>query len=160
MARTGAYRDMGGRAGPGWCYWAIALAALVWNGFGCLDFAMTVTRNAAWLAPLPRAVIDWLDSAPTWTMASWALGVGGGLAGALALLARSARAVPAFALSLAGLAANQAWQAASPMPGAASPGNLALTAAIWAVALGLAWHALRQWRHGVLRQKSLLGQST
>lgn len=137
---------------PGRRYWLVALAALAWNAFGCLDFTMTATRNAAWLAPLPREVIDWLDAAPTWSMFTWALGVGGGLAGALCLLARSRWAVPAFAASLLGLAVNQAWQLASEPPASMTGADsIVLAVVIWAVALALLGYAVTKRREGVLR---------
>lgn len=142
----------GGAVKPRWPYWVIAVLAPVWNAFGCLDFTMTVTRNAQWMAPLPPGVVDWLDAAPTWTMFTWALGVWGGLVGGMCLLARSRLAVPAFAASLLGLAVNQIWQLSTPMPnGMASPGSHALTVAIWAVALALLWYAARKRSDGVLR---------
>lgn len=136
---------------PRWPYWLVAVLALVWNTFGCLDFTMTAMRSPEWLASLPPEVIDWLDSAPTWSLFTWALGVGGGFVGSLALLDRSRWAVPAFAGSLCGLAGNQFWQATSNMPGGmTSPANLALNGAIWAVALALLWYAAKKRRQGVL----------
>ncbi|EJL26504.1 hypothetical protein [Novosphingobium sp. AP12] len=149
MARMAA---QDGTAKPGRSYWVVAVLALVWNAFGCLDFSMTVTRNAAWLAPLPPEVIDWLDAAPVWSMFTWALGVWGGLLGALFLLGRSRLAVIAFAGSLLGLAINQIWQLTSQMPASmASPGSHALAVVIWAVALTLLWYAARKRSEGVLR---------
>lgn len=136
---------------PGWAYWAVAVVALVWNAFGCVDFTMTASRNPAYLSQMAPEVIDWLDSAPTWSMAAWGLGVGGGAAGALLLLLRSRLALLAFALSLAGLALTQAWQFASPMPrvGTSSSAS-AMTALIWIVAVALLWFAWRKRREGVL----------
>lgn len=140
------------RRRPGWGYWLVAILALTWNAFGCLDFAMTASRNPAWLASLPAPVIDWLDSAPLWSMLSWALGVWGGLAGALCLMARSSLAVPAFAASLLGLGMNQVWQLTSERPpSVTTPGNLVLSVVIWIVALSLLWYAGRGRRDGVLR---------
>lgn len=139
-----------GRVLPGWPYWLVAGLGLLWNAFGCLDFTLTVTRNPAWLAPLPPAVIDWLDAAPTWTLPPWALGVWGGLAGAVLLLVRSRGAVWAFAVSLLGLAVSQAWQWSTPMPGSTDTASLVLTAAIWIIALGLLWFAWTKRRDGTL----------
>ncbi|MEE4454489.1 hypothetical protein [Novosphingobium resinovorum] len=138
--------------GPGWRYWLVAAAAVAWNAFGCLDFTMTASRNPAYLAQVPPDVIDWLDAAPTWTLVPWALGVWGGLAGSLLLLLRSRRAVPAFAVSLAGLAVSQVWQVSAGMPASmTTPPMLAVTAVIWAAALALPWFAWQQRREGVLR---------
>lgn len=137
---------------PGWLYWVIGVLALLWNAFGCLDYTMTATRNPAWMAQMTPAMVDWLDAAPGWTMGTWALGVWGGLVGALLLLLRSRWAVLAFAASLAGLAANQAWQWNAGLPqGMDGTTNLVLTAIIWIVAIALLWHAIGKRRAGVLR---------
>lgn len=140
------------RPKPGWSFWAIGLVSLIWNAFGCLDFTMTVTRNAAYLAQVPADMIDWLDAAPTWTIVPWALGVWGALTGSLLLLARSRLAVAAFALSLVGLAINQVWQFSTSLPSSMlTPASIMLTMTIWIVALALLWYAARMRTCGVLR---------
>lgn len=132
--------------------WLVGILALLWNGFGCLDYSMTVTRDPTWMAQLSPAVIDWLDAAPGWAVGSWALGVWGGLLGALLLLIRSRWSVAAFVLSLLGLAANQTYQLLNPMPGtAANSGQLALTATIWIVAVILLYYSARMRACGVLK---------
>lgn len=130
--------------------WLVGIVALLWNAFGCLDFAMTVTRNPDWLAALPPQTIDWLDETPGWTTMAWALGVWGGLLGALLLLSRSRWAIMAFALSLLGLAGTQAYQVLMPMPETGSAG-IAMSVAIWIVALFLLWYAIRMRARRVLR---------
>jgi hypothetical protein len=133
-------------------YWVIAVLAVLWNGFGCLDFVLTASRDPAYLAQVPPDVIDWLDSAPTWTLLPWALGVGAGWLGALLLLVRWRLAVTAFAASLAGLAVMQIWQFSGARPESLNaPGSIAMTLLVWAAALGLLWHAWQQQRAGVLR---------
>lgn len=150
MATVGGRERAGAR--PRWPYWVIAALALWWNAFGCLDFVMTASRNPEWLASLSPETIDWLDAAPTWSLFTWALGVGGGLVGALCLLARSRHAMPAFAASLLGLAGNQLWQLTSNRPDSmASGGNLALSVGVWTIALFLLWFAVRTRRQGILR---------
>ena len=141
------------RAAAPWQLWAIAGVTTLWNAFGALDYTMTQTRSAAWMAQLSLAQIAWLDAAPAWAVASWAFGVWGGLVGSLLLLARSRHAVLALAVSLAGLAVNSLFQATSPMPGSHMDGGgaLALHLAIWAVAIALLVYALRMRARGVLR---------
>ena len=63
---------------------------------------MTVSGNAAYLAAFPADQLAYYNSLPAWLTAFWALGVWGGLAGSLLLLARSRHAVLAFALSVLG----------------------------------------------------------
>lgn len=127
-------------------FWPVAILALLWNGFGGYDFLMTNARDPAWVAPLPVEVLRWLDAMPLWAIAAWALGVWGAVLGSVLLLVRSRHAVPAFAASLAGLAASTAYRASSGM-GAGG----AVAAAIWIVAVLLLWFAVRMWRRGVLR---------
>lgn len=137
---------------PGWMFWAVSILSLLWNAFGCIDYTLTVTRNPAYLAQFPVDAINWLDTAPTWTLATWALGVWGALAGSLLLLLRSRGAVMAFAASLAGLAVNQVWQFTSNMPASMlTPANIGITMTIWIVALALLWYAVRMRARGVLR---------
>ncbi len=132
--------------------WIVGVLALVWNAFGCTDFSMTVTRNPEWMAPLSPEMIDWLDAAPSWTVATWALGVWGGLAGSLLLLLRSRWAVAAFTISLLGLAVNQIYPFVSRTPAMlTSPASIGITLAIWAIAVFLLWYAIRLRRIGVLR---------
>ncbi|WP_031341631.1 hypothetical protein [Novosphingobium lindaniclasticum] len=132
--------------------WIVGVLALVWNAFGCTDFSMTVTRNPAWMAPLSPEMIDWLDNAPSWTIVTWALGVWGGLAGALLLLLRSRWAVAAFTISLLGLAVNQIYPFVSDVPAMlTSPASIGITLVIWVLALFLLWYALRLRGDRVLR---------
>ncbi|MCJ2178165.1 hypothetical protein [Novosphingobium album (ex Hu et al. 2023)] len=139
------------RAGPSWLFWTIAVLSLLWNAFGCMDFAMTVTRNRAYMAQFPPEVINWLDTAPIWTLVPWAMGVWGALTGSLLLLLRSRHAVEAFAISLAGLAVTQIWQAMSGMPESmTTPASTAISVMIWIVALALLWYAARMRAQGVL----------
>lgn len=137
---------------PSWSFWVIAVLSLTWNAVGCLDFTMAVTRNPAYLAQLPADVVNWLDSAPTWTIAPWALGVWSALVGSLLLLARSRHAATAFALSLVGLAGNQLWQFSAGVPASMlGAANIAFTAAIWVVTIALLWFSTGQRVRGVLR---------
>lgn len=133
--------------------WIVGAVSAMWNAFGALDYTMTQTRNPAWMAQMTAAQRAWLDAAPAWADASWALGVWGALAGSLLLLARSRHAVSAFIVSLAGLAVNTAFQFTSPMPtGHMDAGaEMGLHVAIWAVAIGLLFYALRMQKRGVLR---------
>lgn len=140
------------RAATPWHLWAIGVVAALWNGFGCLDFWKTVSRDMEWLAGLPPDVIDWLDVTPAWALAGWALGVGGGLAGALLLLLKSRWAAVLFALSVLGLAINQIYLLGPDTPEMMrSPDSFGFRVGIWIVALGLVWYAMKMRRRGVLR---------
>jgi uncharacterized membrane protein len=144
--------DMEAKARAGWPYWTVAVLSLLWNAMGAVDFTMTASRSPGYLAQVPPEVIDWLDSMPVWAMLPWVVGTFGAVAGSLALLLRSWLAVPAFALSLAGLAALQAWQISSGMPDSMKgASNVAFAIALWIVAVALWWFAILKRRQGVLR---------
>lgn len=141
------------RARTPWHLWAVGIVSALWNAMGATDYTMTQIRSEAWLSQMTPDQIAWIESAPAIAHASWAFGVWGALAGSLLLLARSRHAVIAFALSLAGLAVNTAYQLTAPMPSGHmdSTAMLAFHAAIWAVAIALLFYALSMRRRGVLR---------
>lgn len=133
--------------------WAIGILGAAWNGFGSLDYTMTQMRHPAWMSQMTAEQRAFLDAAPSWLDASWAMGVWGGLAGSLLLLTRSRFAAPAFMISLAGLAGNTLSQLtlSDPSPHLDTGGGIALHIAIWATAIGLLVYSLRMRRRGVLR---------
>lgn len=133
--------------------WIVAILATIWNAFGCFDYLMTQTRNEAYLANFTDPQRVYFESFPMWMEATWALGVWGGMAGSLLLLARSRYAVAAFAVSLAGLAASTVYQYVlnSPPEEMMSGAMMAMNLVIWAIAIGLLVYALKMRRRGVLR---------
>jgi hypothetical protein len=132
--------------------WTVGVLSLLWNAFGAFDYVMTNIRDPGYLARFPAEVIQMIDELPVWVMAAWALGVWGAVAGSILLLLRSRFAVHAFALSLAGLAASSAYQAALDMPAAlGTTAMAAINVAIWAAAVLFLVYATRARRKGVLR---------
>ena len=83
--------------------WIVGLLSLLWNFGGAYDYLMSQTRNEAYLANLPAEAIAFLDNAPTWFQASWAIGIWFSVLGSLLLLVKSRFAGTAFGLSLLGL---------------------------------------------------------
>ena len=133
--------------------WIVGALATVWNGFGSLDYTMTQLRHPAWMSQMTEEQRAFVESAPYWLDATWAMGVWGGLFGAVLLLAKSRYAVVAFAISLLGLAGNTLSQMTlpEPSPHLDSGGGLALHAAVWAIAIILLVYALRMRRRDALR---------
>jgi hypothetical protein len=82
--------------------WIVGILALLWNAFGCYDYLMTMTADQAYMSQFTPDMIAYWESLPGWLTAFWALGVWGGLIGAVMLLIRSRYSVWAFALSLIG----------------------------------------------------------
>jgi hypothetical protein len=91
-----------------WHLWVIGGLGVLWNGFGCFDFTMTATKNAAYLEPYPKEMLDYWLNMPVWMWLLWAIGVFGGLAGSLALLARRKLAYPLFFASFLAAAVSMA----------------------------------------------------
>lgn len=133
--------------------WITGALAAIWNGFGALDYTMTQLRHPAWMAQMTAEQRTFLDTAPYWLDATWALGVWGGLIGAVLLLARSRYATAAFVVSLLGLAGNTLSQIlpSKPSPHLDSGAGLVLHLAVWAIAVLLLVYALRMRAKGVLR---------
>lgn len=133
--------------------WIVGALATLWNGFGAFDYLMTQTHNEAYLAHFTDPQRVYFDSFPMWVEAMWALGVWGGLLGSLLLLARSRHAVAAFAVSLLGLAASTVYQYVlnSPPEEMKTATMIGMNLAIWAIAIGLLWYAMRMRRADVLR---------
>ena len=136
--------------------WIVGALALIWNGFGCLDYVMSRTRNADYLKSMmpdvdPQAMFDWIDSFPIWASFGWGLGVWMGLAGSVLLLMRSRHAVWAYGLSLAGAVLGLGYQLANPMPQIEGFMATGMPIIIIAVAAALFFYARSQQKKGVLR---------
>lgn len=132
--------------------WIVGLMSLAWNAMGAVDYTMTQTRNAAWLAAATPAQRAYFDHFPALMVAFWALGVWGAFGGSILLLARSRHAVTAFAVSLLGLAGTTLYQwLIAPPPGVRSAGEIAFNLALWAVAIGLFLFARGMRAKGALR---------
>jgi len=136
-----------------WHLWAVGVLALLWSAPSALDYVMTQTRNARYLAAFTAEQRAWFVSFPTWMVAAWALGVWCAVLGALLLLLRSRFAVHAFAVSLAGLVVATGYQYfIGNMPESLrTNGGLGFTIVLWIVAVLLLWYAMRQRAAGVLR---------
>ena len=133
--------------------WIVGILALLWNAFGCYDYLMTVTRNAAYLANFPAGMLDYYDSLPTWLTAAWAIGVWGGLAGSVLLLIRSRHAVLAFALSFLGAIIGIGYELViKPMPSSLTQGAMGMMPYL-AILLAafLLWYSWNEDKKGVLR---------
>lgn len=136
--------------------WIIGALATIWNAFGSYDYVMSVTRNEKYLSMYGSSasdVIAYLNSFPGWAIAAWALGVWGGLAGSLLLLARSRHAVLAFAGSLLGLLVLTVYQygMAGAPASAKTSGMMVMELTIWAVAIFLLYYAWMMQKRAILR---------
>lgn len=133
--------------------WIVGILALLWNAFGCYDYVMTMTADEAWLSQFTAEQIAYWEALPAWLNGFWAVGVWGGLAGAVLLLVRSRYAVWAFALSLLGIVVSFGYQfLATEMPAGMDEGAMAIMPwIIFAVGLFLLWYSWSMDKKGVLR---------
>lgn len=135
-------------------FWIISGLSLVWNAFGAVDYTMTQTRNAAYLAQFTPEQRTYFESFPAWMEAAWALGIWGAVAGSLLLLMRSRHAVAAFGVSLLGLLVSTIWQfglSGADVAKIFGTGPMVMSAFIWIVAIALFVYARRKRDSGLLR---------
>jgi len=137
-----------------WHLWVVGIVALLWNGFGAYDYLMTQTRGVEYLSGLgmTAAQIDYYNAMPAWMSAVWAVGVWGGVLGAVLLLLRRGWAVWAFAASLAALVISLIY-ALLLSDGArlmGAPGMI-MNVVILIAAVAFLYYARRMARGGVLR---------
>jgi hypothetical protein len=133
--------------------WIVGILSLLWNAFGCYDYLMTNLHNQAYLAAFPADQLAYFDSLPSWLTAFWALGVWGGLAGALLLLARSRHAILAFGVSVLGIVISFGYQMfATDMPASMKQGmGGAIPWIIFILGLLQLWYARNADKQGLLR---------
>ena len=123
------------------------------NARGAIDYTMTQTRNATWLAAATPEQRSYIDHFPALMVAFSALGVwGGAFVISILLLTCRRHAVTAFAVSAVGIAWATVYQwLVLPAPGVRSAGEIAFTVALWAVAIGLFLFARGMKAKGALR---------
>ncbi|MCB9972748.1 MAG: hypothetical protein H6847_14655 [Hyphomonas sp.] len=132
-----------------WHLWVVGGLSLLWNGFGCFDFMMTATQNAAYLKPYPQEMLDYWANMPSWRWTAWAIGVFGALLGSAALLGRKRSALILFSASLLGaLISMTAANLDKTAPKA--EGGLVFSLVIIGIAALLAIYAWWQARRGTL----------
>ena len=142
-----------------WHFWLIAVASLLWNGFGGFDYTMTQMRDPGYFAMMSEQMhvsvaelTAFFDSFPAWASALWAIGVWGSVAGSILLLMRSRHAITAFLVSLVGAVLSFIYQLTMDVPAEMtdSMGKLMPIVILAAIVLQW-WYARRMRAAGVLR---------
>jgi len=90
---------MGGARPPAW-FWLLAALALLWNLLGAAAFASQAAMAPETVAALPPPQRDLWLGMPGWAWGAYAVAVGAGTLGAVALLLRRGWAVGLFVVSL------------------------------------------------------------
>ena len=134
-----------------WHLWVVGAVALLWNGYGGYDYVMTQTNNAAYLAQFTAEQRAYFDSYPMWMEADWAIGVWGGVLGAVLLLLRSKWAFHAFLASLIAFAVSVVYGQMSEGAALMSTTGVIFSAAIFLLGLAFVMYSRMMTRKGVLR---------
>lgn len=135
--------------------WIVGVLSRLWNAGGAMDYVMTRTGAAGYLAAQPPERLAMLTEAPFWFDITWAVGVWLSVIGSLLLLLRSRMAGSAFALSLAGLIGSAVYTFGiadgGSMVATAGPAAIAFNVAIPVILIGLWLYARAMTKTGVLR---------
>jgi hypothetical protein len=133
--------------------WVVGILSLLWNCLGCFDYLMSNLKNQAYLSKFSPDMVTYMNGLPAWTTGMWAIGVWGGLAGAILLLIRSRYAVWAFGLSLIGAVVGLGYQMfMTVMPRSMNAGMMKMMPwVIIAIAACQLWYAWSMEKNGVLR---------
>lgn len=133
--------------------WIVGGLSLLWNAYGGFDYLMKQTANPAYLATFTAQQQAYFESFPPLMDGAWAFGVWGAVAGSILLVLRSSLAGIAFGVSIAGLLGSTFYQFAVLNPPAElmTTAMLAMTVAIWTVAVVLFYYARAMSNLGWLR---------
>nr|WP_293854950.1 hypothetical protein [Sphingomonas sp. SCN 67-18] len=141
----------GGAAAPRW-YWAVAVAALLWEAMGCFAYLSQMRMSPAEMAALPAAQRDIWLAMPAWLGGVYAIAVWVGLCGAAALLLRRRWARTCFIVSLLAVLVQFGWVfAATPILQSMGAGAAAFPLLIVLIAALLVRFSLVAVRRGWLR---------
>ena len=136
------------KAGAPWHLWAIGLVALLWYAAGTVTIFMAQMGKLA-VTPGEAA---YYASQPAWFTAVTDVANFAGIAGAILLLMRHAKALRVFVLSLIAIAVTHAYDLAMGTSRSfANAGAMTVNIAIVVIAALLIWYAAAMKQRGVLR---------
>ena len=133
--------------------WLIGGLSLLWNAYGGFDYLMKQTANPTYLAGFTDQQQAYFDSFPIVMDAAWAFGVWGAVLGSVLLVLRSSFATLAFGVSIFGLLGSTFYEFAVLNPPAElmTTGMMAMTIAVWTIAVVLFYYARAMSNLGWLR---------
>lgn len=137
-----------------WHLWVVGVIAVLFNGIGVVDYVMSKTQGAAYMAGAgmtPEQIAHYQEM-PTWMTAVWAIGVWGAMLASILLLLRRKLSVPVFFLSLAAFLLSLVYHYAIAGAGDIMGQAGVISSAVIAVLLLLfIWYAGMMAKRGVLR---------
>jgi hypothetical protein len=132
-----------------WHLWAVAAAALLWNGSGAYTIMMA---QAGKLADLEEGEAAYYAAQPLWFVIATDIALVASIAAAVALLLRSKIAVWLFAISLGAICITNGYElAAGTSRALASRAALIVTVIIAVIAVAELAYTAAMKRHSVLR---------
>ncbi|MGQ0533538.1 MAG: hypothetical protein ACT4OF_12745 [Caulobacteraceae bacterium] len=137
-----------------WHLWVVGIVGILWNAYGCYDYVMTNTGGVEYLRAFgfTEEQIAYYTDMPAWMTAVWAIGVWGGVLGAVLLLLRMKWALHVFVASLAAFVFSLVYtyalsNGAEVMP----PESIYINAVILIGCLFFVWYAWFASKRGLLR---------
>ena len=94
---------MSGQVKPPVWYWIVASLAVLWNGFGVMNYLRQAYSKAQVIAEQPPEMQPYFENIPAWATAGFAIAVFGGLLGSVLLLIRKGPIQLLFIASLLGV---------------------------------------------------------
>ena len=137
-----------------WHVWLVGVVGVLWNAFGCWDYTMTQLKGEEHLRAfgMTDAQIAYFDARPAWTHGVWAIGVWGGLLGAVLILLRRKLALPVFVVSFLGFLAGLLYQyVLSDASSVMGENSWIMQVVIGAGCVFFIWYAWTMSKKGVLR---------
>lgn len=151
--------DNAGTTATPWHLWVVGAIALIFTAFGGYDYTMSQMGDREYIAAAVGgmgidvdAAVEYFANFPLWMDFVWAIGVWGGVLGAVLLLLRNKLAFPVWVTSLAALVISNIYGFVDPIPGVTDPTPTYIAIAIvFAVMLCLTLYARAMAAKGVLR---------
>jgi hypothetical protein len=137
-----------------WHLWLVGLLMVVWNAASCYSHVMTLGRDDGYFRAtgITPEIAAYFAALPPWYIATWTVGVWGGLVAAVSLLMRKSSSVWWFAASQVAMAVN----GVATLRSSEAREVLGAVGSIWAIAtiiLGafLVFYSMAIKQRGILR---------
>ena len=137
-----------------WHLWLVGIVAVLFNCIGVIDFVMTKTQGAAYMASagMTPDQIAHFQEMPGWMTVVWIVGVFGAFLASIFLLLRKKLAFPVFVLSLAAFLVSLLYTYVLTNGGAVMGQQMAITSAvITGLLVFFIWYSRFMAARGVLR---------
>mgnify|MGYP001292269857 CR=1 FL=1 len=132
--------------------WVVGILGFLWSSIGAMDYLMTQTRNESYMSAYTPEQLAFFYGLPAWVVATWAIGVWGGVLGAAFLLLRKRVAVWILLGSFLGMSGTtfRNYVLSNGMEVSGDVFSLVFTAVIFVVSLGLFLYSRAMRQKGVL----------